>query len=110
MRACQPAGEGYVEREGVKVFYEVFGGTLVTIEGGGHAPHVRDPVRFNLLLREFIGSLEPRRPDPPDRTWTRASRRRPAAGRSWTSRCAIISSSARTSPTARAATLIAELL
>jgi pimeloyl-ACP methyl ester carboxylesterase len=55
---------------------ELSGGTLVTIEGGGHAPHIRDPVRFNLLLREFIGSLEPRRPDPRDRTWTRALRRR----------------------------------
>jgi predicted glycosyltransferase len=55
---------------------ELAGGTLVTIEGGGHAPHVRDPVRFDLLLREFIGSLGPRRPDPPGRTWTRALRRR----------------------------------
>jgi hypothetical protein len=25
MRACQPAVDGYVERDGVKVFYEVFG-------------------------------------------------------------------------------------
>jgi pimeloyl-ACP methyl ester carboxylesterase/predicted glycosyltransferase len=54
---------------------ELSGGTLVTIEGGGHAPHVRDPVKVNLLLREFIGSLGPRRPDTRDRTWTRALRR-----------------------------------
>jgi hypothetical protein len=25
MRACQPVVDGYVERDGVKVFYEVFG-------------------------------------------------------------------------------------
>jgi pimeloyl-ACP methyl ester carboxylesterase/predicted glycosyltransferase len=53
---------------------ELAGGTLVTIEGGGHAPHVRDPVHFNLLLREFIGSVAPQ--PPAARTWTRALRRR----------------------------------
>jgi pimeloyl-ACP methyl ester carboxylesterase/predicted glycosyltransferase len=54
---------------------ELAGGRLATIEGGGHAPHVRDPVRFNLLLREFIASLGLSAP-PPARTWTRALRRR----------------------------------
>lgn len=29
------------------------GGNLVTFEGSGHAPNLRDPVRFNLLVREF---------------------------------------------------------
>jgi pimeloyl-ACP methyl ester carboxylesterase/predicted glycosyltransferase len=53
---------------------EVTGGELVTIEGGGHAPHVRDPVRFNLLLREFIASLG-LSASPPSRTWTRSLRR-----------------------------------
>jgi pimeloyl-ACP methyl ester carboxylesterase len=53
---------------------ELAGGTLVTIAGGGHAPHVRDPVHFNLLLREFIGSVATQ--PPPARTWTRALRRR----------------------------------
>lgn len=28
-------------------------GTLATFEGSGHMPNVRDPVRFNRLLREF---------------------------------------------------------
>jgi len=28
---------------------------LIIIAGGGHAPHVRDPVRLNLLLAEFLG-------------------------------------------------------
>jgi pimeloyl-ACP methyl ester carboxylesterase/predicted glycosyltransferase len=54
---------------------ELSGGELVTIEGGGHAPHVRDPVKVNLLLREFIASLGLSAP-PPARTWTRALRRR----------------------------------
>lgn len=28
--------------------------SLTVFEGGGHAPQLRDPVRFNLLLREFL--------------------------------------------------------
>lgn len=32
---------------------EATGGDLVLLEGSGHAPHVRDPVQVNLLLREF---------------------------------------------------------
>jgi pimeloyl-ACP methyl ester carboxylesterase len=35
------------------------GGELVTLEGSGHAPHVRDPVRVNLLLRDFIKRSRP---------------------------------------------------
>jgi pimeloyl-ACP methyl ester carboxylesterase/predicted glycosyltransferase len=54
---------------------ELTGGELVTIEGGGHAPHVRDPVKVNLLLREFVGSLG--LSAAPARTWTRALRRSP---------------------------------
>jgi pimeloyl-ACP methyl ester carboxylesterase/predicted glycosyltransferase len=53
---------------------ELARGELVTIEGSGHAPHVRDPVRFNLLLREFLRSLAP--PQPRAHTWTRSLRRR----------------------------------
>jgi pimeloyl-ACP methyl ester carboxylesterase len=30
------------------------GGTLVTMDGSGHMPNLRDPVRFNLILRRFI--------------------------------------------------------
>nr|MBF6592625.1 alpha/beta hydrolase [Ktedonobacterales bacterium] len=37
------------------------GGTLVTIEGGGHLPSARDPVKVNLVLREFA---ERTLPDP----------------------------------------------
>jgi pimeloyl-ACP methyl ester carboxylesterase len=50
------------------------GGGVVLLEGSGHAPHVRDPVRFNLLLRQFAESVTPR--PAPMRTWTRSLRRR----------------------------------
>ena len=36
---------------------ELAGGTLVTIEGGGHCPQARHPVKVNLLIREFVESL-----------------------------------------------------
>jgi pimeloyl-ACP methyl ester carboxylesterase len=38
-------------------FAEQIGGDLVVLEGSGHAPHMRDPVKVNLLLREFLESL-----------------------------------------------------
>lgn len=33
------------------------GGTLATLAGSGHIPNVRDPVKVNLLLRDFVGRL-----------------------------------------------------
>jgi pimeloyl-ACP methyl ester carboxylesterase/predicted glycosyltransferase len=49
---------------------DITGGRLVTIQGGGHAPQARDPVKVNLLLRDFTA------PEPPRTlTWTRAQRR-----------------------------------
>jgi pimeloyl-ACP methyl ester carboxylesterase len=33
------------------------GGTLATLAGSGHIPNVRDPVKVNLLLRDFVGGL-----------------------------------------------------
>jgi pimeloyl-ACP methyl ester carboxylesterase len=39
---------------------ELTGGTLVTIEGGGHCPQARHPVKVNLLIREFVESLRGR--------------------------------------------------
>ena len=49
---------------------EATGGRFVALEGAGHCPHARDPVRVNLLIREFAV------PRPPVRRWTR-SRTRP---------------------------------
>jgi pimeloyl-ACP methyl ester carboxylesterase len=33
------------------------GAHLMTLEGCGHAPHLRDPVRLNLLLRDFVANV-----------------------------------------------------
>ena len=53
---------------------QVTGGTLVTIEGGGHNPLGRDPVKSNLLLHDFI------KPSPAHTlTWVRARNRRKRA-------------------------------
>ena len=45
-------------------------GDLVTIEGGGHFVHARDPVKTNLLIRDFVA------PPPPSRRWVRGKSRR----------------------------------
>ena len=52
---------------------EQTGGELVVLEGSGHAPHIRDPVKVNLLLRDFIAP-----PKPPGR-WVRGKSRRKRA-------------------------------
>ena len=52
---------------------EVTGGTLVTLEGGGHLPHARDPVKVNLLLRDFVC------PPAPAARWRRGRGRRKRA-------------------------------
>ena len=49
---------------------ELIGGAFVSLEGSGHCPHARDPVKVNLLLRDF---LQPRRT--PTSAWTRARAR-----------------------------------
>jgi pimeloyl-ACP methyl ester carboxylesterase/predicted glycosyltransferase len=49
------------------------GGKLVLLEGSGHGPHVRDPVKVNLLLREFVS------PPPLPRRWVRGRGRRKRA-------------------------------
>jgi pimeloyl-ACP methyl ester carboxylesterase/predicted glycosyltransferase len=53
------------------------GGQLVTIDGGGHAPTLRDPVQVNLLIRGFAESLRPRTAG--RRSWTRGRDRRKRA-------------------------------
>jgi pimeloyl-ACP methyl ester carboxylesterase/predicted glycosyltransferase len=52
-------------------------GTLVILHGSGHAPHARDPVKFNLTMRTFVETVE-QRPGPL-RRWPRAHRRRKRA-------------------------------
>jgi pimeloyl-ACP methyl ester carboxylesterase/predicted glycosyltransferase len=56
-------------------FADMVGGALVTLEGSGHAPHARDPVKVNLLLRDFAeraGGTGATR----SRVWTRGRSRR----------------------------------
>jgi pimeloyl-ACP methyl ester carboxylesterase len=48
---------------------EATGGQLVLLEGAGHGPHVRDPVKVNLLLRDFAA------PAPAPRRWVRGRAR-----------------------------------
>ena len=48
-------------------------GQLVLLEGSSHAPHVRDPVKINLLLRDFI------KPAVAPQRWVRGRSRRKRA-------------------------------
>jgi pimeloyl-ACP methyl ester carboxylesterase/predicted glycosyltransferase len=56
-----------------KVLAEATGGQLVSLEGAGHIPQARDPVKTNLLLRDFAERVAPATPRP--RRWSRAMRR-----------------------------------
>jgi pimeloyl-ACP methyl ester carboxylesterase len=47
---CQHPGRG-------AAVAELTGGDHVVIEGGGHLPQARDPVKVNLLLRDFLRRL-----------------------------------------------------
>jgi pimeloyl-ACP methyl ester carboxylesterase/predicted glycosyltransferase len=49
------------------------GGDLVLLDGSGHGPHVRDPVKVNLLLRDFV------LPARPPTRWVRGKARRKRA-------------------------------
>ncbi len=52
---------------------EATGGDLVLLEGSSHGPHVRDPVKVNLLLRDFA------LPRPARARWARGKARRKRA-------------------------------
>jgi pimeloyl-ACP methyl ester carboxylesterase/predicted glycosyltransferase len=54
---------------GAAVAAAIPGARLVTLEGSGHAPHLRDPVRANLIIRDFACP-----PQPPPR-WVRGRAR-----------------------------------
>jgi pimeloyl-ACP methyl ester carboxylesterase len=57
-----------------KVLAEATGGRLVVLEGAGHIPQGRDPVKTNLLIHEFAERVTPARPRVDH--WTRGRRRR----------------------------------
>ena len=58
---------------GAAVAAAIPGARLVTLEGSGHAPHLRDPVATNLVIRDFACP-----PEPPLR-WRRGRSRRQRA-------------------------------
>ena len=63
---CGPA-------RGAAVAALIPGARLITLEGSGHAPHLRDPVRTNLLIRDFAV------PSAPVARWARGRGRRKRA-------------------------------
>ena len=54
---------------------ELTGGELVWLEGAGHIPAARDPVKVNGLLRAFVERVAGKPPAP--RSWTRSLARPP---------------------------------
>jgi len=64
-------------RERALAVADLTGGTFVALEGAGHMPTARHPVKVNGLLKEFADEVVP--PAPKVKTWTRAlSRKRRA--------------------------------
>jgi len=55
--------------EGAERIAALTGGELVRMDGSGHAPTARDPVRVNLLLRDFVTRCTAA--PPRAQTWTR---------------------------------------
>ncbi len=60
--------DAIVPHERGRALADATGGTLVALDGPGHGPHARDPVKVNRLLREFVS------PSPATR-WRRARTR-----------------------------------
>ncbi len=56
---------------GPAVAAELQNARLVIFDGSGHGPQLRDPVRFNLAVRDFVTG-----PAPEPQRWVRASSRR----------------------------------
>jgi hypothetical protein len=51
-----------VLRERADAVAALTGGTFVGLEGAGNLPQARQPVKVNLLIRDFVASLETRTP------------------------------------------------
>jgi pimeloyl-ACP methyl ester carboxylesterase/predicted glycosyltransferase len=73
----QGGGDSITGRSRGIALAEATGGELALLEGSGHAPHARDPVKVNLLIRDFVDSLHP--PAPRQRPWVRGKSRRKRA-------------------------------
>ncbi len=66
--------DAVVDVSGGRRLAEALGCPFVAFDGNGHAPDAREPVRFNLLVRNFVDAIAPREPPPSSstRTWTRS--------------------------------------
>jgi predicted glycosyltransferase len=63
-----------------RAFAKLIGASFVTLAGSGHAPFARDPVKVNLLVRDFAERLyEPSPARPTSSVWTRGRSRRKRA-------------------------------
>jgi len=62
-------------REGERLA-ELTNGSFTRLDGAGHGPMARDPVRTNLMIREFVDRISP---SPARDSWTRGLRRAPRA-------------------------------
>src|SRR5439155_26175442 len=58
---------------GVELAQAIPGARLVVLEGSGHGPQGRDPVKVNLLIREFVDGVHP--PAAPQARWVRGKSR-----------------------------------
>jgi pimeloyl-ACP methyl ester carboxylesterase len=58
---------------GIELARTIPGAKVALLEGSGHGPHTRDPVKVNLLLRDFIDRIHP--PKPAEVQWVRGKRR-----------------------------------
>jgi pimeloyl-ACP methyl ester carboxylesterase/predicted glycosyltransferase len=88
-------------RHGVALAEAMPGSDLVLLEGAGHNAPARDPVKVNLLLRDFIDRVHPPKPASSGRRWVR--------GRSRRKRALFISSPIGLGHTRRDAAIAAEL-
>jgi pimeloyl-ACP methyl ester carboxylesterase/predicted glycosyltransferase len=68
----QGTADQIVPDSGARRLAAAIGAYLVLFEGSGHTPDAREPVRFNLLVRDFVERIRPR---PSVRRWTRAADR-----------------------------------
>ena len=72
-------GDSVVDVSGGRRLAEALSCPIVEFGGSGHAPDIRDPVHFNLLLRDFIervtGPASSPGPPPLRTTWRRAQAR-----------------------------------
>jgi pimeloyl-ACP methyl ester carboxylesterase len=62
---------------GIELARAIPGSELAMLEGSGHVPQARDPVKVNLLIRQFVERVHP--PAPRESSWVRGKSRRERA-------------------------------